>query len=525
MRKFAKHSTNKFLVFALMMCSLWACSDNIELTDETQDVPEMTGEHTCVLYLNGQRLHYSNEADTRTTTIWADQSKIYLTLDTDNGKVRGTAIYTQSSDSWIFNYNGTLNVDKASQCNAYYIENGIENNAGIQLSASSAIYEDTEGQYIYSGNVLSVSANLKPKTGRMRFKGESNDSIFVKGITHYTYFHFGSTSFSTSTEELFLATKAEGQDTYYTPYVYGYFTNEKSPALQVTAFDQAYERTFGTDIFKAGESGYITIPNSLSSNNWTSSNPFFKLNYSASATQKQKDAINQFIDNMVKVEGGIFWMGAQKVNDEAPNYDINAFDEESPVHQVILAPFYMGKYEVTNELYDAVMSKTSDYAKKKPFTSRYLTTFPSTSFPSDLQSFLTTLNELTGLKFDIPTEEEWEYAARGGRKTHYYTYAGSNTLEYVANTSGYNYYEIGTYTANELGIYDMTGNCSELCYYRDKYTNLLTINPQITTTYCGRGCDYSNIIYQNNTYARITNRTQNHFNGIYPGLRLILRIN
>lgn len=528
MKKIAEHCTRNIFGIFLMMCSLWACSDNNSLTNEPQDEPTIAGNHTCVLYFNGQPPQYNDETNTRATSTWADQSKIYLSLDTDNGKVKGTATYTKSSNSWTFNYYGTLNVEKESQCTAHYIENGTENNAGVQLSAISVVYEDTKAQYIYSGNTLSISANLRPKTGRIRFKGEEKDTIFVKGITHYTYYDFGSTSFNTSNDELFLTTSSEDKKNYYTPYIYGYFTDEKNPSLQVSTLDQVFKRSFSTSIFKAGESGYLTLPRSSSFTNWTSINPFFNLNYSASATQVQKDAINKFIDNMVKVEGGAFWMGAQNTNSAAQNYDSKASTNEAPVHQVVLAPFYIAKYEVTGELYDAVMAKSGNFGANYPIYITGIGNSATTTFPATLKTFLTTLNSLTGLKFDIPTEEEWEYTARGGKQTHYYIYAGSNTIGDVAKSDNYgSTFTVGALLANELGIYDMTGNVSELCYYRGDYTNELQINPKVTSTYYYRGSNTYGIA-ANSTYGRITSR-KDYYNSYYSsyyktGLRLILRI-
>ena len=212
-------------------------------------------------------------------------------------------------------------------------------------------------------------------------------------------------------------------------------------------------------------------------------------------------------------------MGAQKTNSEGQNYDSKASTNEAPVHQVVLAPFYIAKYEVTGELYDAVMAKSSSFGANYPI---YITGFGSsatTIFPSTLNTFLTTLNSLTGLKFDIPTEEEWEYTARGGKQTHYYIYAGSNTIGDVANKSNSSIFTVGSFLANELGIYDMTGNVSELCYYRGDYTNELQVNPKVTSTYYCRGSD-SHGIYMNSTYGRVTGR----YSSYYLGLRLILRI-
>ena len=215
-------------------------------------------------------------------------------------------------------------------------------------------------------------------------------------------------------------------------------------------------------------------------------------------------------------------MGAQNTNSEGQNYDSKAYSDESPVHQVILAPFYMAKYEVTGELYDAVMAKSSSFGANYPIYSTASMSSTTTTFPSNLNTFIITLNSLTGLIFDIPTEEEWEYAARGGKKTHYYTYAGSNTLNDITYTGG-GYLLVGSYLPNELGIYDMTGNLCELCYYRGNYNNQLMINPKATTTYCGRGGYHYDTQYNSGKNARVTNRTI-HYSYFYPGLRLILRI-
>ena len=182
-----------------------------------------------------------------------------------------------------------------------------------------------------------------------------------------------------------------------------------------------------------------------------------------------KDDINI---EMVKVEAGTFMMGATSEME-------NPYDNEKPVHQVTLADdYYMGKYEVTQALWQAVMGSNPS-------------TFKGDNLPvekvswNDCQEFISKLNSLTGRKFRLPTEAEWEYAARGGRKSRGYQYSGSNNLSDVAwykDNSGNITHPIGAKQANELGIYDMSGNVCELCKDRyGSYSSSAQINPTGTS--------------------------------------------
>ena len=179
---------------------------------------------------------------------------------------------------------------------------------------------------------------------------------------------------------------------------------------------------------------------------------------------------------MIKVEGGTFKMGAQKDNPNGTNYDNDADDDESPVHSVTLSDYYIGETEVTQELWQAVMGNNPSYYKgfQKPVE--------RVSW-NDCQEFIKKLNQLTGKNFSLPTEAEWEYAARGGNKSKGYKYSGSNTKGDVAwydGNSNSQTHDVKTKLPNELGIYDMSGNVWEWCqdwYKSDYYSNSPQTNP------------------------------------------------
>ena len=184
----------------------------------------------------------------------------------------------------------------------------------------------------------------------------------------------------------------------------------------------------------------------------------------------QTFTVNGVSFTMIAVEGGTFKMGA--TSEQGGDAD----NDEKPVHNVTLSDYYIGETEVTQELWQAVMGKNPSNFKgnKKPVE--------QVSW-NDCQEFIKKLNQLTGKNFRLPTEAEWEYAARGGNKSQGYKYSGSNTIDNVAwytSNSGSQTHDVKTKQANELGIYDMSGNVYEWCqdwYGSNYYSSSPETNP------------------------------------------------
>jgi sulfatase modifying factor 1 len=227
----------------------------------------------------------------------------------------------------------------------------------------------------------------------------------------------------------------------------------------------------------------------------------------AESAVAQNDPLNH---EMVFVEGGTFQMGSS-----------SGSSNEKPVHSVTLSAFNIGKYEVTQAQWKAVMSYYSSH-----FSGCENCPAENVNW-NEVQQYISKLNSQTGKNYRLPTEAEWEYAAKGGKSSKGYIYSGSNDLNSVAwnkDNSGSKTHAVGGKQANELGVYDMTGNVWEWCsdwygtYSSNSETNPKGASEGQARVLRGGGWDYG----ANGCRTAIRSRLNPDSGNYYHGFRLVL---
>ena len=244
-----------------------------------------------------------------------------------------------------------------------------------------------------------------------------------------------------------------------------------------------------------------------------------------SLAEPLRSHLKKLMADMVLVEGGTHMMGN-------PDRDRNDEYAKDVPHEVTLSSFYICKYEVTEALWTAVMgSNPSRHKLGDNYPVEQVNWY-------DCQDFVEKLSELTGRHFRLPTEAEWEYAARGGKRSRGYRYSGSYALDEIGwHVGNAHYYkrEVGTKKPNELGLYDMTGNVSEWCQDKldiEYYHHSPSINPQGSdrSTYKDNRCFRGGSFCDEEKYDELKVYTRN--TGMPPeekyghlGLRLAMSVN
>ena len=257
----------------------------------------------------------------------------------------------------------------------------------------------------------------------------------------------------------------------------------------------------------------------------------------AAAPKTETFTVNGVSFTMVTVEGGTFMMGAT-----AEQGTTDPWENEYPVHQVTLSTYSIGQTEVTQELWIAVMTCQGDWAEwpyrinpsyyssengyeedlRRPVESFYY---------SELEDFLRRLYWITGREFHLPTEAQWEFAARGGNLSKGYKFSGSDDPEEVAWCRYTIYPEdwlipqpVGTKKPNELGLYDMSGNVWEQCSdeYRNTYSSDPQTDPTGPTPQTGIPVRRGGCVFVNPRYSRVSSRNNSGCPGTDEGFRLAL---
>lgn len=445
MKMFRKFMSVAFLIGSCL-AAFTSCSSGDELGSTVQ--PNKDGLHTITMKLIGGCEQYDAKGTTRageSTVTWKDGDKLYLQFTVGDKLVAGNATYSSASNAWTVSYYGSLATDASAKCQAYYFENTTAGNGDVvQLTNRSAIYEDANGSYFFDGDNLTVKANLKPKTGRMRFSGTKGTPIIVMGITHYASYDASSNSFFTTTA---VVKDTVDNATGYTPYIYGYFTDATSPSLGLVAnSSEAYTMSCPTTMYKTGESGYLSVPTAASHNGWATG-----LNFT----------VNGVSFKMLPVEYG-------------------------------QTMFFMSETEVTEGLYYAIMDGTTTTTQLAKIANH-----------RSFQTFIEKLNALTSCTFRFPTRAEWLHAAMGGKKSLSFKYSGSNTVNDVAWYSGNTstIQNVKLKQPNELGFYDMSGNVGE-------WTSELAYSNYYNSWYvCGGSynCSADDVTAKSTTYTKTDN--------------------
>ena len=255
-----------------------------------------------------------------------------------------------------------------------------------------------------------------------------------------------------------------------------YVNGEKKGYTPLILNDVAAQKEVKIEIKKEGYESYTT---NITTQAGKTENVYGTLK------EMSKSNINNI--EMVFVKGGTFTMGCTSKQSDC-------YSDEKPTHQVTLNDYYIGKYEVTQKQWKDVMGSN-------PSSNKGCDECPAEKVSwNDIQEFIKKLNEKTGKKYRLPTEAEWEYAARGGASSAHYKYSGSNNIDEVAwykSNSTSKTHPVGTKKANELGIYDMSGNVWEWCSdWYDAYSSNSQTNPTGAVSGSGRvlrGGSWSNL--------------------------------
>lgn len=422
---------NALMSVALTSLMIWSCT-KVEAGLEQEETRKV---YTAPMVFNGTLTAY--DAPTRAgASSWEDHSQVFLQFFVGDGFVEGSAVYDASTDMWGVESYEHLTSGQELKCHAYYFENPVQvGGEDIVLNEKTAVYRDTTATYFFDGDTLTLNAHLVPITGRVRFEGEPGATCTLAGVSRYTEYNFSGNSLKSTPKELKFTLPESGKSDYY--YL---FFDEHNPR-EMWFYDRDNNAKFikkcSPGILAHGKSGYMTVPTTDSHDGW-GCNELVKT--------FQIDTVSF---KMILVDKGSFNMGE------------GYYTSVDTVHRVTLTKdYYIAETEVTQALYATVMGDSVDAGyEERPISCSW----------DGAMEFISELNRLIdGEEFRLPTEAEWEFAAKGGNMSAGYEYAGSfdplRVAIYNRRSSGATREDVKSREPNEIGLYDMSGNVAEWCY-------------------------------------------------------------
>ena len=438
----------KLVLFAAATFSLFSCHKEEDFQSMEEGVLPMV--------LKGEVRSYDENTKVGDPLSFNNGATLYVRLENGTSIVLGTATYNSEKEAWTFTYSGSIAGWSTVSAKCYYIPNYINSSRTLlTLDYNYPIYSDESASMAVAPGAVTLTAHLTPHTGRLSLgrgllDGVNKNVKLLKGLSYYTGFRLNDYSLtSVSDPEIsFAATNAN--------YFYGYFTSKDNPSILLQYGLYQYSRSFGADtpVLKAGHSGYLTVPSSYSHEGWTIENEM--------EPETDEITVGNVTFKMVTIPGGSFSMGMDGI--------------ATPVHDVTLDEFQLGETEVTQELWEAVMGNNPCSFYGQPNLPVETVSY------WDIQLFLFRLRGLTGKDFRLPTEAEWEYAARESMGSPL-LYSGSDIIADVGwygDNSDDSTHPVKQKGANGLGLYDMSGNVWEVVcdwgYY--DYPSDSQINPR-----------------------------------------------
>lgn len=265
----------RFFVTAFVATAMIASSctsDNTEVFEYVEEQSEQL--YTCPMHFEGSIDQYGAETRAEAHT-WKNNDKLYIRFINGTDTINGYAIYSTTTSQWNVSYAGTIAANQDAKCEVYYFEGASKTNTyDVTLSYTSGIYQDLNAEYRMGGGSLYLAAALTPKTARVKFISDVDDtSITLWGISYYTGFDLRTNSFTVKEGYIDISTKWSDNET---NYIYGFYTKgnnrgfkENECGLRILNGSIIYEKVMPESMLNAGNSGYLTIPSETINKGWS----------------------------------------------------------------------------------------------------------------------------------------------------------------------------------------------------------------------------------------------------------------